>query len=470
MAKVSGGTQYPLEFGSVPIWLYAYMYPTVTNPDHFAGDYRELDTPEFVSDFYGRNFRYTDGGIAGGTITAFKDSFEGALIQRFDNVSVPVAQFAEWIFGFDTDAAYGAMLAGNDTILGTPLDDYVQGYGGNDVYRMAEGNDWVINGDPGNDLVDGGAGWDIVSAAGSRTGFMLPVWHGQVGLIPTNPAALAAEGVDKLLSVEAIAFADDFDQFTVGGDNFSPLDYVASYADLSNALGVNAQAGFDHYVYSGAFEGRAVTFSGWEYLASYGDLEQAFGLDPDAAASHYITAGRFEGRPVLFDGLEYIASQPDLIAAFGPDDDAGARHFLVSGRSEGRQITFDGLEYIAGYGDLIAAFGPNRDAGSTHFIANGFAEGRQDSFDGLQYIASYDDLIVAFGPNRDAGSTHFITNGHAEGRVGDDFDEVQYLANYADLQAAFGDDTEAATVHYIAVGHAEGRTDQPLTATTDFLL
>ena len=470
MAKVSGGTVYPLEFGSVPIWLYAYLHPTVTKPDHFAGDYRDLDAPELVSDFYGRDFRYEDGGIASGTITAFQDRFEGALIQRFDGVSVSVARFADLIIGFDTDAAYGFLLAGNDTILGTPLADYVQGYGGSDVFRMGGGDDWVINADPGNDFVDGGAGVDTVSAAGSRADFLLPVWQGQVGLVPTSGATLAAEGVDKFLAVEAIDFANDLDLFTVSGDNFAPLDYVASYSDLSNILGANAQAGFDHYVYHGAFEGRSVTFSGWEYLASYGDLELAFGLDAEAAASHYITTGRLEGRQVLFDGLEYIASYGDLIAAFGPDDDAGARHYLVIGRSEGRVAGFDGLQYVASYGDLIAAFGPNRDAGSAHFITNGFNEGRQESFDGLQYIASYGDLIAAFGPNRDAGSSHFITNGYSEGRAPDTFDEVQYLANYADLQAAFGDDTEAATVHYITYGFAEGRTDEPVPAAADFLL
>jgi len=280
----------------------------------------------------------------------------------------------------------------------------------------------------------------------------------------------------------------------------TPLEYVASYSDLMNALGTNAQAGFDHYVNSGYAEGRSISFDGLQYIASYGDLVGAFGANADAGAAHYITNGRFEGRQATFDGLEYIASYGDLIAAFGPNADAGVTHYITAGFGEGRTTTFDGLQYIASYGDLIGAFGANADAGATHFITNGYAEGRKAtfdgleytasyadliaafgtnepaatqhyitngyaegrsaSFDGLQYIASYGDLITAFGPNSDAGSSHFIAYGFGEGRAPDTFDAQQYLANYADLQQAFGTNTEAATIHYITNGYAEGRTDE----------
>jgi hypothetical protein len=40
-------------------------------------------------------------------------------------------------------------------------------------------------------------------------------------------------------------------------------------------------------------------------------------VNPDAGATHYIQSGRFEGRQVTFDELQYIASHANLILAFG---------------------------------------------------------------------------------------------------------------------------------------------------------
>ena len=124
---------------------------------------------------------------------------------------------------------------------------------------------------------------------------------------------MAADGIDKHSSVERLGYLGDSSVLQVGADNFKPLDYIASYGDLMNALGANPQAGFDHFIYAGAYEGRSTSFSGFEYLASNPDLEAAFGTSGDAAAAaHYITNGRFEGRQVTFDGLAYIASYKDL--------------------------------------------------------------------------------------------------------------------------------------------------------------
>jgi hypothetical protein len=237
---------------------------------------------------------------------------------------------------------------------------------------------------------------------------------------------------------------------------YKGLNYIATYADLIRSFGLNVAAGVDHYVTSGAAEGRGVDFNGLEYIASHGDLIQAFGPNEDAGTTHYVASGFAEGRATTFNGLEYIASYGDLINAFGTNISAGATHFITAGAAEGRRVAFDGLEYIASYRDLISAFGANPDSGAAHFIVSGQAEGRTTTFDGLRYIASYGDLIGAFGPNSDAGSTHFISAGVNEGRA-ITFDPVAYLARWADLQAAFGSDTEAATVHYITNGFAEGR-------------
>lgn len=195
------------------------------------------------------------------------------------------------------------------------------------------------------------------------------------------------------------------------------------------------------------------------YIASYADLIQSFGINAQAGLQHWRASGRAEGRETTFDGLEYIASYSDLAATYGTNSVEGTKHFILAGFAEGRTTSFEPLDYIASYADLAAAYGTNGVEATKHFIQRGIAEGRQTSFEPLDYIASYGDLIGAFGTNEDAGVLHYIATGRAEGRSPDDFDELQYLSNYADLRAAFGDDQDAAVRHYIETGYQEGRTD-----------
>ncbi len=242
-------------------------------------------------------------------------------------------------------------------------------------------------------------------------------------------------------------------------DRTHGLEYIATYGDLINAFGTNANAGISHYITYGHNEHRTVMFNGLEYIASYGDLIKAFGANIDAGSTHFITYGYNEHRSVTFNALEYIASYGDLIKAFGANIDAGSTHFITYGHNEHRTVTFDALEYIASYGDLIKAFGANADAGSTHFINYGYNEHRTVTFDALEYIASYGDLINAFSDNADAGSAHYITYGINEHRATNGFNVVQYLNNYADLKTQFGTDYQAAIDNYITTGYKAGLTD-----------
>ncbi len=117
-----------------------------------------------------------------------------------------------------------------------------------------------------------------------------------------------------------------------------------------------------------------------EYIASYADLRAVFGTDAALGASHRLEHGLAEGRSASFKGLDYIASYTDLIAAFGADRDAGARHYITHGAKEGRvPDSFDGARYLANYADLRAAFGADTDAAAAHFITFGHAEGRTDA-------------------------------------------------------------------------------------------
>lgn len=432
MATISWGVLAPLDFASFDFARYLALAPTDRSPRYHAGDLRLLGLPDHQVEFFGNGFSYDAAGqLASGTITTFQETVGDQRLGRFSDLAVSVEQFRAWSAPGQTQIGLATILAGDDKISGSPFADNVVGYGGNDQFDMGAGDDTVF-GASGNDIINGRSGNDVSVLSTVRSNYGVVIWAGNVGTVPLDGSVLAADGVDKAIGIERLYFIGDGSQLTIGADNFKPLNYIASYGDLMNAFGANPAAGFDHYIYSGLYEGRAVGFSGFEYLASYRDLEAAFGSSNDAAAAaHYITTGRFEGRTVTFDGLAYIASYRDLIRTLGADDDAGAAHYLTVGRAEGREVTFDPL----------------------------------------QYIASHEDLIRAFGANRDAGSTHFIEYGLAERRPRDTFDAEQYLDNYTDLRAAFGDDENAATIHYITYGHAEGRTDGHLGRdAADFLL
>ena len=232
--------------------------------------------------------------------------------QRFDASGSPAANPSLTITG-DATSQRLAGLAGNDTLLG---------FGG-------------------DDSLDGSGGFDYAVYAGSRSNYGVLTYNGQLVV------GSVGEGLDRLVSIETLTFADQSLPSTRAD---SALEYIASYTDLIAAFGDNAAAGFNHFIGNGYAEGRTVNFDGLEYIASYGDLMNVFGTNSDAGASHYIVAGQTEGRRVTFNGLEYIASYTDLIHAFGANADAGAAHYIGPGHTEGRRVAFDGLEYIASYG------------------------------------------------------------------------------------------------------------------------
>ncbi len=244
------------------------------------------------------------------------------------------------------------------------------------------------------------------------------------------------------------------------GPAFSPLAYIASYADLSALFGANAAAGAAHYAASGRAEGRTVSFDPLAYIASHGDLSAVFGTNGDAGAAHYITSGRTEGRAVSFDPLAYIASHGDLSAIFGTNRTAAAMHYIASGRAEGRTVSFDPLAYLASYNDLSAIFGTDRTAAAMHYIASGRAEGRTVTFNPLSYLAANADLAAAFGIDTTRAGLHYLGAGRTEGRA-TGFNASAYLAANGDVAAATGGDLTAAMRHYIQNGRLEGRALSP---------
>lgn len=318
--------------------------------------------------------------ITGGTLTGLFDQLNTTPVSiNISGIALPAATFWSQVEADDSLGILTSMLAGDDTIIGSnqqfvagqPIGDHLFGYGGNDNLSAGAGFD-LVNGGPGNDYADGGPDTDQALYGGISTQYHIATYAGTTGVV-SNPA-FSVEGVDKLVNVEQLVFADQTVATT--GDNFSPLDYIASYADLRAALGANAQAGFDHYLYTGANEGRSVSFDGLDYIASYRDLIAVFGANDAAGAAHYIQSGAAEGRMVTFDGLEYIASYGDLIQTLGVNADAGTLHFITHGAAENRSVIFDPISYLIANPDVAAVYGDDLSGATMHYITNGFFEHR----------------------------------------------------------------------------------------------
>ena len=97
--------------------------------------------------------------------------------------------------------------SGNDTLAGTSSADTINGLAGNDRLDGLDGNDLLIGsagndtliGGAGNDTLEGGAGLDIVVLGGNRAAY---VFNG------TTPSVLGPEGIDVLVDIERVQFAD----------------------------------------------------------------------------------------------------------------------------------------------------------------------------------------------------------------------------------------------------------------------
>lgn len=347
---------------------------------------------------------------------------------------------------------------GDDALEGSLGNDQLAGGTGNDALRGSGGDD-LLAGGTGRNILDGGEGFDTARISGLRDNVSLLKSEGRTFLVMNGETS-------QVSNIERVQFADGTIQGFVQAEGslrtFDALSYIASYADLRAAFGVDADAGLAHFLASGAAEGRAGTFDGFGYLASYADLRVAFGTDAQAAERHYIATGVEEGRAVTFDALGYLASYADLRAAFGTDTYAANRHFVTTGQGEGRTITFSGLDYIASYADLITAFGADGSKGTLHYAYTGAAEGRTVTFDPVRYAAGNADVAVAFGTDTTALATHYIGTGFSEGRLADaGFDEVAYLLANPDL-AAVKLGAAWALKHWVENGAAEGRNSDAL--------
>ena len=185
----------------------------------FGANYRGLEiTAELFGPFSGvypagtpvlRMLPDMNGGLITQTNTYINNEW-------IENVVYSPSILAVDLFNADSDAtliSFNKIYAGNDIFIGSTApdnssDDQVNGYGGNDTFYGF--------GDGGSDLFDGGVGVDTAIYRGNLAGYILEdaagFWNPStdsndlLGLRVIDINGL--DGVDQLVNVERLAFAD----------------------------------------------------------------------------------------------------------------------------------------------------------------------------------------------------------------------------------------------------------------------
>ena len=274
----------------------------------------------------------------------------------------------KWVF--DAENAYGSNYsdviagsrganlihgnAGDDTILGLSGGDSLYGGTGNDVVDGGDGDD-LLSGWTGNDLLLGGNGFDGVLYDGNRSNYIV----GKVGNGWEVFDLGGRDGLDDLISVELLAFANDVVGLVqptrpdgAGPGKYSMLLFDPVYYELANAdLNLDGpQAALNHFLTIGAVQGRdpSAWFNADWYENRWSDLKP-LALDDATLFAHFNLFGVWEGRApgprfASFDGPRYLRDNPDVAAyvdAFLPDflgsrTNGAIAHYILYGADEVR--------------------------------------------------------------------------------------------------------------------------------------
>jgi Ca2+-binding RTX toxin-like protein len=150
------------------------------------------------------------------------------LGQKFSDSSI--FSGSDTIFGSDSgDGLYS--YAGSDVVHGGRGNDSIFSGPGNDTISGGDGNDFIFA-DTGSDYIDGGTGRDTILLSGNRSQYTITVRPGSV-------SANGPDGVDSLISIERIRFADGilaFDTSENAGQVYRL--YQAAFARTPDAVGL----------------------------------------------------------------------------------------------------------------------------------------------------------------------------------------------------------------------------------------
>ncbi len=116
-----------------------------------------------VTRFAGSGFVFGGNGFpTAGTINSVTETNNGQAVYTAAGFSVSTTTFFSWVTVGDNEAAKATLMGGADLFIGSPVNDLLRGYGGNDTINAGEGSNY-IRGDDGDDLLTGGSGFDDIN-------------------------------------------------------------------------------------------------------------------------------------------------------------------------------------------------------------------------------------------------------------------------------------------------------------------
>lgn len=313
---------------------------------------RVVQPDGFTSEFVGNFIFDASGAVAGGTLSAVRELYQGRVIYSAEGFNQSASQFYGWAVSGATTTAFSTMLSGNDTLTGGRFDDYLVGYGGNDVLNGGDGFDMLFGGD-GNDTFVGGSGSDVLNGGtGIDTAVYAGLFGGYSAVTSGRVAGGREGGADTLSSVERMRFLDGTLSFETGQAVWTNDEATMAVARLYQAvLGrVPDIAGLEHYR-SAVDQGydlmhfTRVMIESPEFIARFGSLsnqqfvEQIYrfvlGRDGDAGGIHTYTAALSQGYSRA-DVVLVFAESPENKVRYLPTWDGQVRK-LENGRYSSSQ-------------------------------------------------------------------------------------------------------------------------------------
>lgn len=181
----------------------------------------QFTTGATTFNYFGSGFA-TDaaGNFIAGTVSSVNFSVLGTMQYEIIGLNSSMATVHSLQRAGNANGMLSAMHSGDDTLIGSYGFDVLDGFdgsdtifgaGGNDVLRGGNGNDF-LNGGSGNDSIDGGGGIDVAIYSNTRSAYVAERTGSTIQVSNFN----GNEGVDTLVGVERVAFADRNLAFDLG--------------------------------------------------------------------------------------------------------------------------------------------------------------------------------------------------------------------------------------------------------------
>lgn len=196
-----------------------YGYVTIATSNHIQ--ITSQTDSNVATNYYGYGLTYNSQGLTGGDMVRITRSEPITVSGRYihnvyeiDDFNVPATVVESFINLGDVEGLQQYLLEGNDYVEGSPFNDRLIAWGGDDLMVGGAGSDALygsngsdtLRGGLGDDFLIGGDGLDFAIMAGPQSNFTSRVTpDGALELTDTAPNG---NGTDYLSEIERIRFTD----------------------------------------------------------------------------------------------------------------------------------------------------------------------------------------------------------------------------------------------------------------------